>query len=38
MLVNQAGFDYHLVNPADVNTLQNILAVREADPAAAVRH
>jgi len=35
---HEAGFDYHLVKPADVGTLQNILAVREIDPASAVRH
>ena len=35
---HEAGFDYHLVKPADVGTLQNILAVREPDPASAVRH
>jgi CheY-like chemotaxis protein len=25
----QAGFDYHLIKPADVNALQNLLAVME---------
>jgi PAS domain S-box-containing protein len=35
----EAGFDYHLVKPADVGTLQSILSTREfAAPAAATRH
>ena len=38
---HEAGFDYHLVKPADVNTLQSILAMREAgrdSQPAIVRH
>jgi CheY-like chemotaxis protein len=34
----EAGFDYHLVKPADVGTLQSILTMREAPDPAAVRH
>ena len=34
----EAGFDYHLVKPADVGTLQSILSLREADPTRLVRH
>jgi CheY-like chemotaxis protein len=34
----EAGFDYHLVKPADVGVLQSILAVREGVEAAATRH
>ena len=30
---HEAGFDYHLVKPADVDTLQSILASRGVDPA-----
>jgi PAS domain S-box-containing protein len=33
----EAGFDYHLVKPADVRTLQSILSVAPAE-ASAVRH
>ena len=36
----EAGFDYHLVKPADLGALQSILAMREggdADPSA-TRH
>ena len=35
---HEAGFDYHLVKPADVGALQSILNLHEADPASAVRH
>jgi CheY-like chemotaxis protein len=37
---SEAGFDYHLVKPADLGTLQSILSMREIpDPdAAATRH
>jgi PAS domain S-box-containing protein len=35
---HEAGFDYHLVKPADVGALQNILTLREADAGNAVRH
>jgi CheY-like chemotaxis protein len=35
---HEAGFDYHLVKPADVGTLQSILSLREADPTRLVRH
>ena len=36
---SEAGFDYHLVKPADVGTLQSILSMREANEAgAATRH
>jgi CheY-like chemotaxis protein len=36
---HEAGFDYHLVKPADVSTLQSILSLREADGAQhLVRH
>ena len=41
---SEAGFDYHLVKPADVGTLQSILSMREKNPAedeagiAATRH
>jgi CheY-like chemotaxis protein len=34
----EAGFDYHLVKPADVGTLQSILTLRDVDEARAVRH
>jgi PAS domain S-box-containing protein len=34
---HEAGFDYHLVKPADVSTLQNILTQSEL-PASGVRH
>ena len=33
---HEAGFDYHLVKPADVDTLQSILAAKE--PEGIVRH
>jgi PAS domain S-box-containing protein len=36
---HEAGFDYHLVKPADVSTLQSILSVKEAEEARhAVKH
>jgi CheY-like chemotaxis protein len=36
---SEAGFDYHLVKPADVGTLQSILSTRQfAAPAGATRH
>ena len=35
---SEAGFDYHLVKPADLGALQSILAVHEDDPATATRH
>jgi PAS domain S-box-containing protein len=36
---HEAGFDYHLVKPADVSTLQSILSLREAEEARqVVRH
>jgi CheY-like chemotaxis protein len=36
---SEAGFDYHLVKPADVGTLQSILSMRESSEArAATRH
>jgi signal transduction histidine kinase/ActR/RegA family two-component response regulator len=36
---HEAGFDYHLVKPADVSTLQSILSLREAEEARqAVKH
>ena len=34
----EAGFDYHLVKPADVGTLQSILSSREIDAAHPVTH
>ena len=34
----EAGFDYHLVKPADVGVLQSILAVREGVETSATRH
>ncbi len=34
----EAGFDYHLVKPADVGTLQSILTLRRIDEAHLVRH
>jgi CheY-like chemotaxis protein len=34
---HEAGFDYHLVKPADMGTLQNILTVRD-DTDSGVRH
>jgi PAS domain S-box-containing protein len=33
---HEAGFDYHLVKPADVSTLQSILSLREAEEARSV--
>ncbi len=33
-----AGFDYHLVKPADMAVLQSILAIRDAQDAHPVRH
>ncbi|HWH42233.1 MAG TPA: ATP-binding protein [Usitatibacter sp.] len=35
---HEAGFDYHLVKPADVGALQSILKLHESDPGTAVRH
>jgi CheY-like chemotaxis protein len=36
---HEAGFDYHLVKPADMSTLQSILTLREDDAAhGATRH
>jgi PAS domain S-box-containing protein len=35
---HEAGFDYHLVKPADVGTLQSILSLGETDPTNTVRH
>ncbi|HUQ27280.1 MAG TPA: ATP-binding protein [Usitatibacter sp.] len=36
---SEAGFDYHLVKPADVGTLQSILSPKELEaPADATRH
>jgi CheY-like chemotaxis protein len=35
---HEAGFDYHLVKPADVGTLQSILSLRETDASRLVRH
>jgi CheY-like chemotaxis protein len=36
---HEAGFDYHLVKPADVSTLQSILSLKEAEEArTAVKH
>jgi len=34
----EAGFDYHLVKPADMGMLQSILSLREADGSQLVRH
>ena len=34
----EAGFDYHLVKPADVGTLQSILTMRDTADPSAVRH
>ena len=34
----EAGFDYHLVKPADVGTLQSILTLREGVEERATRH
>ena len=30
---HEAGFDYHLVKPADMSTLQSILSLREVEEA-----
>jgi signal transduction histidine kinase/CheY-like chemotaxis protein len=35
---HEAGFDYHLVKPADMGTLQDILAVRDLEATPKVRH
>ncbi len=35
---HEAGFDYHLVKPADVGTLKSILADPESPPGPIVRH
>jgi CheY-like chemotaxis protein len=35
---HEAGFDYHLVKPADVGTLQSILSLRGTDASPLVRH
>jgi CheY-like chemotaxis protein len=35
---HEAGFDYHLVKPADLGALQAILNLREAEPDKLVRH
>ena len=35
---HEAGFDHHLVKPADLGALQAILNLREADPDTVVRH
>jgi PAS domain S-box-containing protein len=35
---HEAGFDYHLVKPADVGTLQTILSVQQSESVPAVRH
>jgi len=35
---SEAGFDYHLVKPADVGTLQSILTLREGVEERATRH
>jgi CheY-like chemotaxis protein len=35
---HEAGFDYHLVKPADVGTLQSILSLQETDESRLVRH
>ena len=34
----EAGFDYHLVKPADVGMLQSILSMRDLQPSDATRH
>jgi CheY-like chemotaxis protein len=34
----EAGFDYHLVKPADLGTLRSILAMRGDAPLSATRH
>ena len=35
---HEAGFDYHLVKPADVGTLQSILSMKDEGAASPVRH
>ena len=35
---HEAGFDYHLVKPADVGTLQSILSMKDEDAPSLVRH
>jgi len=35
---HEAGFDYHLVKPADVGALQSILNLRDATADNLVRH
>ena len=35
---HEAGFDYHLVKPADVGVLQDILTAQQADATSPVRH
>jgi CheY-like chemotaxis protein len=35
---HEAGFDYHLVKPADMGTLQSILSTGATDEATATRH
>ena len=35
---HEAGFDYHLVKPADLGALQQILNLRQAEPENLVRH
>jgi CheY-like chemotaxis protein len=35
---HEAGFDYHLVKPADMGTLQSILSMGEAEPQSPTRH
>ncbi|MGE5095808.1 MAG: ATP-binding protein [Betaproteobacteria bacterium] len=35
---HEAGFDYHLVKPADVTMLRNILNLREGQPQTLARH
>jgi len=38
-VASEAGFDYHLVKPADVGMLQSILSMKELQtPADATRH
>jgi CheY-like chemotaxis protein len=34
----EAGFDYHLVKPADVGMLQSILSMRDLQASDATRH
>ena len=35
---HEAGFDYHLVKPADVGALQSILSLQQTDESRLVRH